>query len=391
MSRVPIGKQRMKQVYIARDLIEAQSVKNRLDADGIESVVQGDRLSAAWGAIPIAPDTSPSVWVVRDDEFDMAIECIEQMTQHSPIPPAAGWKCERCGEMIDAQFTECWKCADEATAEAAGLAEAEEPEFSVESDADDSASTTDTPAPILKDTAAPSVVERSDRELWIESCLVILVSVLPYLYAAIGSLVWAGQYQAVSSLHDSLSRLVWVSVDVGLIGYLIWRSGSPSPAIDLGRPRWLVDPLFGLAILGADWAIEGAAWRILYGFFDPDVFRLLRPDTDWVPPTPTGLVEIPAFVLTVCAGAFAEELVMRAYLLPRFERLLGSSTRSVIVTSLLFASLHIYQGLHGTIGAFFMGIVFGMMFVFWRRVWPLAIAHAVGNLIAYWNIFAERV
>lgn len=51
-------------------------------------------------------------------------------------------------------------------------------------------------------------------------------------------------------------------------------------------------------------------------------------------------------VLIGCAaGAFCEELVMRGYLIPRLERLLRSTRIAVLVTTAVFASYHIYQGM----------------------------------------------
>jgi membrane protease YdiL (CAAX protease family) len=88
-------------------------------------------------------------------------------------------------------------------------------------------------------------------------------------------------------------------------------------------------------------------------------------------------------LLACLAGGFAEELVMRGYLIARLERLLGSTWLPVLVTSVLFASYHLYQGVNPAIGHFASGLVYAVSFCFLRRLWPLCIAHALVNFLLY--------
>ena len=81
------------------------------------------------------------------------------------------------------------------------------------------------------------------------------------------------------------------------------------------------------------------------------------------------------------ANGFAEELVMRAYLLVRLERLLSSTWLAVVVTTTLFASYHIYQGTTVMIGTAAFGFVLALAFCWFRRLWPLCLAHAVWNIL----------
>ena len=68
----------MRPVYTARDFAEAQAIKTRLEAEGVDAVVQGEYLSGVWGPIPITPSTSPSIWVSRDDDFERAMAFLEE-------------------------------------------------------------------------------------------------------------------------------------------------------------------------------------------------------------------------------------------------------------------------------------------------------------------------
>jgi membrane protease YdiL (CAAX protease family) len=101
----------------------------------------------------------------------------------------------------------------------------------------------------------------------------------------------------------------------------------------------------------------------------------------WELARPTTVGDYGLLVLMSCANGFAEELVMRGYLLPRFERVLGSTWSAVGLTSLLFASYHIYQGLFGATQVLVFGLVYGAVFCWFRRLWPLAIAHAIADFV----------
>lgn len=87
-----------------------------------------------------------------------------------------------------------------------------------------------------------------------------------------------------------------------------------------------------------------------------------------------------ALWLSFAATGFSEEVVCRAYLITRLERLRRSSAQAVVVSALLFASYHLYQGWHGGLYALFVGLLYGCVFLLVRRVWPLAMGHILFNI-----------
>ena len=100
------------------------------------------------------------------------------------------------------------------------------------------------------------------------------------------------------------------------------------------------------------------------------IFAPPAEDVDWL-----------LLVAASIANGFAEELVIRTYLLSRLEALLKSTTLAVLITTAMFASYHIYQGMESAIGIFFLGLVYAIAFVRLRSLWPLAIAHAVTDMV----------
>jgi len=103
----------MKQVYIAEDNITAQMMMDYLASRHIKSIIKGELLLGAVGEIPA--NTFPTVWIIYDEDYEQALQLVkiyegglsnEQLFNNV-------WRCEICGELIDAQFTQCWKCGEE--------------------------------------------------------------------------------------------------------------------------------------------------------------------------------------------------------------------------------------------------------------------------------------
>ena len=133
----------MIKVYSAETALETNLVRGLLEQNGIKAIVHGEQLLSARGELPFTPETSPSVWVRKEDgpaaialieaNYSRGVyptvcrqcgddlrgspgpicpECGTPFTKSSPAesPP---WVCPTCGESIEGQFTECWHCAEE--------------------------------------------------------------------------------------------------------------------------------------------------------------------------------------------------------------------------------------------------------------------------------------
>lgn len=126
----------MRQVLEAESLAQAQLVANLLSDNDIPAIVQGDVLSGAAGALPFWSNAGPGVWVVHDTDVEKALALLDRemqslgprkcprcgydlrATMEARCPecggeyrPAPGhWICEKCGERLEGQFGECWRC-----------------------------------------------------------------------------------------------------------------------------------------------------------------------------------------------------------------------------------------------------------------------------------------
>ncbi|WP_040832755.1 CPBP family intramembrane glutamic endopeptidase [Nocardia brevicatena] len=157
--------------------------------------------------------------------------------------------------------------------------------------------------------------------------------------------------------------------------YLLWRSGIGPRAIGLARARLRPDGLPGLALA----TVIGLPGLALYLIAHTLGFSVTI--------VPDALAEhwwrLPALVLSACANSVAEEIVVVAYLITRLRALGWSANSALLASALLRGSYHLYQGLGGGLGNIVMGLVFGRYWQRSGRLWPLIIAHAVIDTIAY--------
>jgi hypothetical protein len=102
----------MRRVFVAQHPTEAYFVKDLLEAEGIDAEVRGEALFGMRGEAPVTPDTLPSVWVPEDTQVEKALAVIDDYRRGDGQAAAADelWRCPRCGEEIESQFTVCWKC-----------------------------------------------------------------------------------------------------------------------------------------------------------------------------------------------------------------------------------------------------------------------------------------
>ena len=82
-------------------------------------------------------------------------------------------------------------------------------------------------------------------------------------------------------------------------------------------------------------------------------------------------------------NAVLEEVVVVGYLLTRLRQLDWRLPLAVAASSLLRGSYHLYQGFGAFVGNAVMGVVFSLVYLRWRRVGPLVVAHTILDVVAF--------
>ncbi|MTD15629.1 CPBP family intramembrane metalloprotease [Nakamurella sp. YIM 132087] len=178
---------------------------------------------------------------------------------------------------------------------------------------------------------------------------------------------------------DLIRQLLSITQAVtwGVLGlYLLWRSGLAVKerfGLDLRHP-WR--DLASGAGLAAFIGVPGLGLYLVshaLGFSLTVVGSNLT-DTWW---------RLPVSILAAIENGFLEEVLVVAYLITRLQDLRVRLWVAVAASALLRGSYHLYQGYGGFVGNAIMGVIFALVFLRWRRLWPLVIAHSLIDIVVF--------
>jgi hypothetical protein len=90
------------------------------------------------------------------------------------------------------------------------------------------------------------------------------------------------------------------------------------------------------------------------------------------------------WVLLSLTAGICEETAFRGYLMTRLRLVGGFKSWLIptIISALVFGSLHSYQGVPGLILITVYGVMFSLLFIYTRTIWPAIIAHFFQDFLA---------
>ena len=95
----------MKRVFRAASLIQVAHARNVLLSAGIQSELRNQYLAGALGDLPML-ETWPQLFVEDADEP----AALRALARADAAPTGDSWTCDLCGEVLESQFTSCWRC-----------------------------------------------------------------------------------------------------------------------------------------------------------------------------------------------------------------------------------------------------------------------------------------
>ena len=98
----------MKRVYRAASLLQVAHARNMLIPAGIQCELRNQYLAGALGDLPMM-ETWPQLYVDDGDER-FALSVLARAAAGAAGNP---WVCAECGEELEPQFTQCWRCGAE--------------------------------------------------------------------------------------------------------------------------------------------------------------------------------------------------------------------------------------------------------------------------------------
>ena len=184
------------------------------------------------------------------------------------------------------------------------------------------------------------------------------------------------------------TRLYYRMVVVQWIGtlalVLAWR-GHGRPFTDLGIVV-AVDRRFWAAAALAVVSVTGFWLYYRWQLRDENRRRRLRDFADRLAPfLPRTRAALPAFDALAITAGICEEILYRGYFIWYASRFLGTgplgSATAVLVTSVVFALGHVYQGRRGMLLAFSAGLLHGALYVLAGSLWIAMALHVALDLM----------
>ncbi|MGC0366873.1 membrane protease YdiL (CAAX protease family) [Rhodococcus sp. 27YEA15] len=239
----------------------------------------------------------------------------------------------------------------------------------------------------------PPLEASARRGVWIEITIVLLVTFGLSGLSAILSLAESlatpvALSQQTVALNPSRATIGWIDLARQLLGvakllawaalglYLLHRAGIGTRAAGLTpAPKLRRDLAPGLGLAAAI-GLPGLVFYLVAQALSVNLtVQASALDDHWW--------RVPVLVLSAIANSGAEEVLVVAYLISRLRTLGWSENSSLLASALLRGSYHLYQGFGGGVGNLVMGLVFGR---YWQRtgkLWPLVVAHAFIDMVAF--------
>jgi membrane protease YdiL (CAAX protease family) len=178
---------------------------------------------------------------------------------------------------------------------------------------------------------------------------------------------------------DLTYQLVGISIGlmpVLLALYLLSLTDPPAGrtiGFDLTRPRF--DLGFGFLI------------AIVIGIPGLGLYALARAVGMNTEVQASGLADhwwtVPVLILSAAQNALLEEVVVIGYLFTRLRQLAWNAAAIIALSAVIRGSYHLYQGIGGFVGNLIMGVIFGLIYLRWKRVGPLIVAHTLLDITAF--------
>ncbi len=217
---------------------------------------------------------------------------------------------------------------------------------------------------------APTAAQppRIEQTLEVAAFLFLIVPGLALSYFVKGPASLRFELLAVSTVLRDLSL-------VALLLFFLWRNREPFSWIGLTHRNLLGEALLGVLLYVPFAFITGWLERVFErsglsapGPSSPFAFR--------------GTGDLALAIFMVVVVAIAEEAIFRGYLLRRFIAITGSATFSVVLSTVIFALGHGYEGTASVLTVGVMGLFLAVLYL-WRRslVAPIVL-HFLQDFIA---------
>jgi membrane protease YdiL (CAAX protease family) len=176
-------------------------------------------------------------------------------------------------------------------------------------------------------------------------------------------------------LSLQLVSIISGAAPVVLVFYLLARSGDGAKSIGVDLTQPLRDFLRGAGLAAL---IGGSGLGLYFIAFKSGIALNVVAENE-----PNIWWRYPVLLLSAFQNGLLEEVLVTGYLLTRLRRLGVNPAAAIAISATLRGSYHLYQGFGGFVGNAILGVIFGTLFLRWRRATPMIIAHTLIDAVAF--------
>lgn len=101
----------MEKLFSSSNTVELYLLKSLLESEGIICFIKNEYPPAAGELPPVS--AMPELWVMDNRQDGHAMKLLQEnsLLSQTSLP----WKCPRCNEQLEGQFTTCWHCGKDRT------------------------------------------------------------------------------------------------------------------------------------------------------------------------------------------------------------------------------------------------------------------------------------
>ncbi len=208
----------------------------------------------------------------------------------------------------------------------------------------------------------------------IEIAIIFSVFFLPgYIFQSGPSIVQSQEF------HGMMLNYIMIALPhILLLIYILLIGGQPS-LTEFGICKPDKKLLYALPVYMGAFAVVTPLLFALT-LLPESVKNQITAQPSWIIRNPAQLPLTALFCLVV---GYREELFFRAYLLTRFGEFHINKHLAAIISSLIFASAHLYENVFGMLTAFVIGLFFSYVFYEWRNLHIIALAHSAYNFTLF--------
>jgi membrane protease YdiL (CAAX protease family) len=213
----------------------------------------------------------------------------------------------------------------------------------------------------------------------LELYLVIGVAFAAPIFAAIYSLLSGPAAQSSQGLGVFVFYgIIYQLLAIAVMAYVLSRQGRSLKEIGLSF-SWKDVPVSLLLVVVAYAAFYICYVAIFYGYY----LAVGRPLTQAArSQTYLDIGIAVGTILFVILNPIYEELIARAYIISEVEYLTGSSLLAVVVSVVIQALYHLYQGVPGAVALGASFLIFSIYYAKYKRITPVILAHLYLDLFA---------